>query len=339
MNEDQLNTFHDKISQHRDELLKWLNSDSEYKQIHIGNSKVREVLDVVSELKDVLEKIEEKKYGTCEVCQGEVEIEQLELDCTRRVCLDCYSDQQLRALERDLELAAKVQKQLLPGCLPSLKNVQISVMSEPASIVGGDYYDFFDCKIGMQGLVIGDVMGKGLPASMLMSNLQASLRILGPEYHDLGRLAERLNELFLYNTKLIRFISLFLGLIDEENERLLYCNAGHHPPILFRASTNSIKTLSPTGPAIGLTPQADFYQETIRFTKGDTLLLYTDGLSEARNESGEEFGEGRIIDFIKTHHNQSVENIQRSLYKYVKQFAHKIDDDATMMIVKVDQKI
>lgn len=336
MNDEQINIFQDNISQHRDELLKWLNSDSDDKNIHLGTSKVSEVLQIVSELKDVLEKIEQKKYGICEVCHGKVETEQLEQDCTRTVCLACYSDEQLHALERDLELAAKVQQQLLPCCVPSLKNINISVMSEPASIVGGDYYDFFNCKNGFQGLVVGDVMGKGLPASMLMSNLQASLRLLGPDYHDLGQLATRLNDLFVFNAKLIRFISLFLGLIDGDNEQLVYCNAGHHPPLLWQKATNSVQALSPTGPAIGLTSQATFYQETVNFNQGDILLIYTDGISEARNDSSVEFGEERIINYIKEHNGQPAKDIQSGLLATVKQFASKIDDDATIMVVKVN---
>jgi sigma-B regulation protein RsbU (phosphoserine phosphatase) len=179
-------------------------------------------------------------------------------------------------------------------------------------------------------------MGKGLPASMLMSNLQASLRILGPEYNDLSQLAERLNELFLYNTKLIRFISLFLGFIDENNRRLLYCNAGHHPPLLWQADYNAVQTLGPTGPAIGLTSQAVFYQETVSLNPGDILLLYTDGISEARNDAGDEFGEERIISFLKDQSGASAEVIQSGLFTVVKNYTAKIDDDATIMVVKVE---
>lgn len=130
-------------------------------------------------------------------------------------------------------------------------------------------------------------MGKGLPASMLMSNLQASLRILGPEKNELHDVATRLNELFRFNLKLIRFISIFLGAVDKENRLIYYRNAGHHPPFLWNNSLQKVQLLNPTGPAIGLIPNAKFKSESIPFYSGDLLLLYTDGLVEARSSSGD----------------------------------------------------
>jgi sigma-B regulation protein RsbU (phosphoserine phosphatase) len=293
-------------------------------------------LDIVAEFKHLLEQIDKKEYGKCTVCEGEVELERLEQDCTTSICLDCYSEDQLRELERDLELAAKVQNQLLPSYIPSIKDTQIAVKYESARIVGGDYYDFFSLKNGYQGVAIGDVMGKGLPASMLMSNLQASLRILGSEYEKLEQLAAHLNRLFRYNLTLIRFISLFLGAINLATKEFIYCNAGQHSPLWWKADTKSINYLKPTAPAIGLIPEIDFKSKSIRIRKDDVLLLYTDGLIEARDQNDEEYSEARLSDYLKKNNHCSAEDILSGLWKDVKNFAKKNSDDRTAMVIKFE---
>ena len=128
-------------------------------------------MQVISQLDDALKRINTGNFGKCEECSdnSDVEIERLEMDYTTCVCISHYSERQIRALERDLELAARVQKQLLPRCVPALSGIEIAAHTEPAHIVSGDYYDFLLCPDGSQGVVVADVMGKGLAASMLMS--------------------------------------------------------------------------------------------------------------------------------------------------------------------------
>jgi sigma-B regulation protein RsbU (phosphoserine phosphatase) len=329
-----LQHFHQTISQHKDTLQEWLKSERSEKEIYLGDASLRDVLNIVSEFKELLEKIEQKEFGKCEVCQGEVEIDRLEQDCTTCICLDCYSDDQLRDLERDLELAAKVQQQLLPCCTPSMEGVQIAFRSKSARVVSGDYHDFFTLKSGYQGIVIGDVMGKGLPASMLMSNLQASLRILGPDYDKLDKLAAHLNRLFRYNLKLIKFISLFLGSIDLPERKFTYCNAGHHSPLWVQTKKNSVKWLKPTSPAIGLIPDAEFKSSEIRIDKEDIIVLYTDGLIESRNHEKEEFGEERLIESVKKGDKHTAEELVADIWNDVDAYAAHITDDITLMVVK-----
>jgi serine phosphatase RsbU (regulator of sigma subunit) len=203
MDEKKLIQFRKALSTHHDSLLDLVNTDSEETRLLLGGQGKHEVLQVVSRLNNVIQNIDKGEFAKCEYCEDEVELDRLEINCTTSVCLDHYSPDQLRDLERDLELAAKVQKQLLPCCVPSLKNVEIAFRSAPFHIVGGDYYDFFNHRSNNQGFVIADVMGKGLPASMLMSNLQASLRILGPESDELHTVMSRLNTLFCYNIRLL----------------------------------------------------------------------------------------------------------------------------------------
>jgi len=307
------------LSQHREELLEWLDSEPRQKEVCLCDSPESETESVISQLQQALESINSGSFGQCSQCEGEVEEDRLKLDCTTSVCLSHYTEAEIEALERDLELAAKVQKLLLPSCVPALYNIDIAFHAEAANIVSGDYYDFFVYNDGTQGVAIADVMGKGLPASMLMSNLQASLRILGPDYSTPDAVAVHLNKLFCNNSKLISFISVFLAAVDVERGIVTYCNAGHHPPILWQESTQTIRWLEPTGPAIGLTPGPVFKSNAIRFESGDLLLLYTDGLVEAKNGNGEEFGEARLASHLKENRNNGADKFLVSLLEKARQ--------------------
>jgi sigma-B regulation protein RsbU (phosphoserine phosphatase) len=334
MDHENAEKFRNELAQQRDKLVEWLNSDAYDKEIHLGGHSTKEVLKAVSELKEALENVDSGNFGKCTVCHETVDPELLELDYTQSVCLSHYPEEQLRALENDLELASKVQRELLPCCVPSLPDIQIAFHAEPAGIVGGDYYDFFGFKNGLQGVAIADVMGKGLPASMLMSNLQASLRILGPQYDELDSLMAKLNELFQRNLKLIRFITIFLAAIDKKSGIVEYCNAGHHPPILWEAATQKIQWLQPTGPAIGLTRDAQYKSNTLKIKPGDLLLLYTDGLVESRKGDGEEFGEDRLASFLIENHNKSANDFVKDLRDEAAGFAKKFHDDLSLIAIK-----
>jgi sigma-B regulation protein RsbU (phosphoserine phosphatase) len=334
MDKKSLNKFRQILTDHRDVLDTWLTSDSEDKETHLGGAPAQEVKEVVSRHNEALERIDGGKFGECIECRGEVEPERLELDFTTCVCLDHYSDSQKRLLERDLELAAKIQRQLLPHTVPTLPGVQIAAHTVPAQVVGGDYFDFFSYPDGSQGVAIADVMGKGLSASMLVSNLQASLRILGPEYPELHSLADRFNKLFLHNVKLISFISLFLVRIDEKAGMVYYCNAGHNPALRWEAASGTIHWLKPTGPAVGLTRSASYKSKELPFSPGDLLLLYTDGLVEARNPADEEFGKERLAAYVKEHLHQPAALFLEGLRETAKGFAGEFHDDVTLVVIK-----
>jgi sigma-B regulation protein RsbU (phosphoserine phosphatase) len=334
MEQSALDKFRSFLIAHRDELNSWLIEDDSGKSIRLAGKSLDSVIQVMSEIQQTLEKLDNGSFGKCEVCHEDVNTELLEVDFTSCVCIDHFSEKQIRSLERDLELAGKVQRQLLPCCAPLLPEIDIAMYSKPAQVVGGDYYDFFACQNGSQGLAIADVMGKGLSASMLMSNLQATLRIIGPEYHSPALIAKRLNELFVHNLKLIRFISIFIGIYSPENFTLQYSNAGHHPPFLWKAASEEMVLLYPTGPAIGLSKEPDFGFETVSFGKGDLLLLYTDGILEIRNDRGEEFGEENLKDTISKFNtleaSQIIEEIKSAAYR----FSSNPQDDISLMVLK-----
>lgn len=338
-------TFVNKIRRsllhHKNNLVEWVKNGDTSKGRCLaadGESVDCSVQDlkIISKIDEALGKVEHGTFGRCELCSGEVEEERLILDFTTCVCLDHYSPEQLRELERDLEMAAKVQQHLLPGSLPALNGVQMAVMARPAGIVGGDYYDFFRYKEQCQGFAIADVMGKGVQASMLMANLQASLRIMGPDYPDLTSLANRLNELFRFNLKQIRFITLFLAGYDPDSREMHYINAGHHPPLLWNAVSHSYQWLKPTGPAIGLFPETNYKLETRQFDESDMLVMYTDGLVEARNKEKKEFGLDGLAKYMQRNFAKPPQAFLNDLLSEVHTFGGVIRDDLTLMVLKMD---
>lgn len=329
--------FRESLSKHRDNLIEWLQKN-QFSPVHFSKGKEEIVLDsdldAVNELNEVLESMERGEFGQCELCEGTVETERLELDYTTKVCLAHYSEDQIRSLERELEMAAKVQRQMAPCNVPDLPGLEIHVYSQPAHIVSGDYYDFFKFQDGSPGIVIADVMGKGVSASMLMSNLQASVRILGSEYDQPETLTSRLNELFQHNISLIRFISVFIAKVDIETGSLIYCNAGHHPPVFYRPVPESINWLNPTAPAIGLTRDARFDSGSVEFRSGDLVLLYTDGVVEAKNSEGAEFGEEGLTAYVRSNPDLPVERFVTDLWDKVRRTGNEVHDDATLLALR-----
>ena len=339
-----LNRFREAFSTRSRILKEWLYSSDERKtHICLGLenniSCSEEDISILPEIDKAIEKIDNDEFGKCTVCHEDVEPEFLEFDFTKSVCLDHYSEEEKRLLERDLEMAAKLQRQLLPHQLPSVNGLQFAVHTEAAGIVGGDYFDFFCGTNNMQGIVIADVMGKGLPASMLMANLQASLRILGPENENMNELAGRINELFRFNAKLTGFISMFIGKVNSDTGSFEYCNAGHNPPIYYRAETGTVELLKPTGPAIGLITDSKYGLNSVKLGEGDILLLYTDGATESRNKDNQEFGIDRLISLVKNSAEKNADNLLSNIKDEVKSFTFGDSfDDITLLVVKKDSQ-
>ncbi len=290
---------------------------------------------VVMDVEEALHRHDQ--LGQCIICGEDVETELVELDFTANVCLDHFSEAEQRELESDLELAAKVQRHLYPVGTPALSGVQIAAHTAPARIVSGDYYDFFRHRETGQGIAIADVMGKGISASMLMSNLQASLRILAEQYETIDDLASHLNRLFVHNLRVIRFITMFLVALDEEERKLRYCNAGHNPALFWEARTRSVSWLQPTGPAIGLMKDAPYSEAEKSYEPGDILVLYTDGLAEARNVSGSDLGLDAISHFVAAHSDADADQLLNGLWQlFIDHSNGRRRDDATVIVVKFD---
>ena len=331
--------FRSIIKNKRDAVINWIRNSS-YDNLKLRLFEEEKIpsqrdLTILEDFDKSLERIESGDFGECSICKKEINRNELELDFTKQVCIDCYNEEEKKLLERDLEMAAKVQNYLLPNELPVLDGFQISVFSESAGIVGGDYFDFFCGIDNNQGIVIGDVMGKGLSASLLMSNIQASLRILGPDNHKMNILAERLNKMFRFNSKLISFISLFIAKLNTNSGLLEYCNAGHNPPLFFESNTNKISLLKPTGPAIGLTSNPTFNLSSIYLKPGDLIIMYTDGLTESRNDLNEQFTHERIKSILLDQNSNNANEILNVIKDEVIKFAKgRLHDDITVMVLK-----
>jgi len=334
-----LQRFRENLRQQGQNLREWLNNTpAKKKQMRLGPADERAVQAHLHVIDTALAKAENLTLGLCEVCHDYVETDRLEMDFTACVCIDHYSAEQKRRLETELELSHKLQKALLPQHMPEISGLQVAAFSQPAEIVSGDYFDFFRFRDDSHGFAIADVMGKGLPASMLMASLQASLRILGPENDSPAGVAQRLNALFCHNIHLIKFITLFLGSYNPATRALKYCNAGHNPPLLFRREKQTAQWLQPTGAAIGLAESFTFGVETVALSPGDVLVLYTDGVTEAMNAAREEFGENRLADFTRRKADLHPKDFIKALRLVLREFAdgQAHHDDVTILAGKVN---
>lgn len=259
------------------------------------------------------------------------------------VCLDHFSAEERERLEFELELSTKVQKALLPQQALEIPGMEVAAFSRPATIVGGDYFDFYRFRDGAYGLLIGDVAGHGMAASLIMASLQASLRILVPEYEEPDRVLQRLNQLFTHNINMTNFVSLFLARFDPRTRQLTYSNAGHNPPLLVRPQSNGEEPLSwlhPTGAAIGLVEEAEFGTATVTLEPGDLLLLYTDGVTEAMNPQDEEFGPQRVAELLRQDPYQPAQELIRRLRYQLSEFtgSQPLADDTTIVAYRMKRQ-
>lgn len=287
--------------QRRNLLEWWSNSSKSAKTLRLGDHPAEAVEDHLNVLDAAIDKADNEVLGICTVCHERVETHWLETNYTTCVCIEHLSVEERARLESELELSQKVQRALLPQSVPVLSDWELAAYSRPASIVSGDYFDFLRFKDGAPALVIADVMGKGMPASMLMASLQATLKIIVPEAASPEEVLVRANEIFCHNIYLTKFVSLAVMRLDLGGKTVSYANAGHNPPLLARATPgreSATIPLRPTGAAIGLVEDARFDMGRTTIEKGDVLLSYTDGVVESRSPTKEEFGEDRLSEFL-----------------------------------------
>lgn len=240
-----------------------------------------------------------------------------------------------RRAVQELEIAKQVQARLFPQTLPPLKTLEYAGICIQARKVGGDYYDFLDLGGGRLGLVIGDIAGKGIAAALLMANLQANLRsqcaiALGQP----RRLLRSVNQLFRENTPDGSFATLFFAEYDDHEGRLRYANCGHLCALLLR-SDNTIERLDSTATVLGVFQDWDCQIEECRVFPGDTLALYTDGITEAFNHGGDEFGEGRLSEALRRNRELCSQELLGAVVEEVRRFSpQEQNDDITLIVAK-----
>jgi sigma-B regulation protein RsbU (phosphoserine phosphatase) len=270
-------------------------------------------------------------------------------------------------LRREIDMATEVQRRLFPECPPQLATLDLAGLCIPARGVGGDYYDFIQLDDGRVGVAVADVAGKGISAALLMSTVQASLRSQAPTVGErLTELVCSMNRLLNRSTNSASYASFFYAQFDERTRRLTYVNAGHNPPLLVRAGGASAKRLevkrlaagaddgggvlvssekeeagtallTTGGPVIGLFDEFTYDQESLQTQPGDLIVAYTDGVTEARNPRGEEFGESRLHDLVAARAGLSAEALVAEVIERLRQWCRDTPqhDDVTLVVMKV----
>jgi len=300
-----------------------------------GETKLQEHLHVIDMS---LQKLEQGSLGVCEVCQGTVDAGLLRMDYTACVCLDHYSEQERRQLENDLELSQVVQRAMLPQRTPIIEGFDISAFSRPAQIIGGDYFDFLQFKDRTHGFVVADVSGHGVSAGMLMTSLQTAFQTLVPENNSPVAVLERINRLYIHNINFTTFVTIFFSRLDPATRTLTYANAGHNQAYFYQRGLNEETWLGPTGPAIGLMEEFKITPKELQLETHDILLLYTDGVTEAENSRGEQFGRERLADAVRRNGDLPATELIRMILQAVNEFADgtPVEDDITLVVYKAN---
>lgn len=256
-------------------------------------------------------------------------------------------------LARELEIGAEIQLQLLPSRCPHIQGLKLAANCKTASRVGGDYYDFIPidchldkskgntCESARWGVVIGDVMGKGVPAGLIMTMTRGMLRTEVLNNHSPARILQHLNYVMhndLENSN--RFVTLFYSEYNPQTRILSYSNAAHNPPLLWRAATDTIKRLDTLGMLIGLDTQTQYQEAQVQLRSGDTLIYYTDGFTDAVNQKGERLDEETLIQAFHwaCHHCRDPQEILDYLFNQVEQFIGSNTqniDDMTLIVIQV----
>jgi len=249
-----------------------------------------------------------------------------------------------KKMKRELALAGEVQSSFLPRELPSIPGWQLSVTLRPARETSGDFYDVNLLPNGRLGILVADVVDKGVGAALFMALNWILIRTYATEYPTQPELVlSTVNHRIMKDTDANQFVTVFYGILDPAAGTLVYCNAGHCPPYLINTQGDgAVQTLRKTGMALGVTEDVTWEQEVVQLVPGDVLMLYTDGVTEAQNAQGAFFGEDRLLESVQASLSRSAQDIRNAVTKDVDEFvgdAPQFDDIALAVIVRDSQRI
>ncbi len=292
------------------------------------------LLDLLSEVDSALHRMDEGTYGICPACNGSVETDRLLADPLVTLCLDHLSSDEQRALERDLELAARVQRGLLPRSDVGFQDWRVHYRYHPAGMVSGDYCDLI-LPANVEGelvFLLGDVAGKGVAASLLMTHLHAMFRSLASVDLALDKLLEMANSVFCQSTIAGQYATLICGRAGRRGE-IEIGSAGHLAALLI--SKEGVRQVCSTGVPLGMFGTSRYTIDRLQMEPGDSLLLYTDGISEATNTTGVEYGVSRLSTIAAERHGWVPQELAAACMKDVQNHSagHKQADDQTLMVV------
>jgi sigma-B regulation protein RsbU (phosphoserine phosphatase) len=236
----------------------------------------------------------------------------------------------------ELQQAREIQQNLLPKKVPQIPGFEISGAWEPAKVVGGDYYDVIRLSDTKLALCIADVSGKGISAALLMANVQAAVRAFATGLATPSEVCSRLNSVLCTNTATDKFVTLFYGVLDAKTGILRFTNAGHLQPVIV-SEEGSVARLVNEGALLGIFPDWQYEVSTVQLASGDLMVLFTDGITEAETESGEEFGEERLIASVAKLRHGGPQEVQAQLLAQVRAFSNRgLADDATLIVVSAN---
>ena len=238
-------------------------------------------------------------------------------------------------MARDLDQAAEIQQRYLPAVAPTIRGLDLAGHNAPCRTVGGDYFDFFPYEGSRVAMVLGDVSGKGMPASLLMMGLQARVQALAEEPKNLAEVMTRLNRLTSANCPANRFITVFFCILNGETGDLTFCNAGHNPPLIIRANGDS-EQLEGGGPVIGILPSIEYQEYHVSVEVGDTLVIYSDGVTEAADASDDEFETERLAEAVRRSRHLPATEIVEAIKQAVVDHAAGApqSDDITVIVAR-----
>jgi sigma-B regulation protein RsbU (phosphoserine phosphatase) len=313
--------FRSQLEQRRERLLSALHSSAEDSLSHL-----------LSEVDAALARMDKGTYGICETCHDPVEKERLLNDPLVRFCLDHLTREEQRALESDLELAARVQKGLLPPPELYAAGWQVRYHYEPAGPVSGDYCDVFESDGGLLFL-FGDVSGKGVAASMLMSHLHATFRSLARANLPLQRMVEAANRIFSESTLAGQFATLVVGRATDDGS-VEFVSAGHLP--VLHLGRNGATSEGATGVPLGMFTNSHFPVDQLSLSSGEVLLIYSDGLTEACNAVSEEYGVNRVKEAAQRHYAAAPDGLIAGCVTDLQNFAAgtKRADDLSLLVLR-----
>jgi sigma-B regulation protein RsbU (phosphoserine phosphatase) len=280
--------------------------------------------------------VEAMRRGVCDFVQKPWDNDQLVSTLRAEIGKGRARRQQHAHEQRELEEARRIQRTLLPASLPQVDGCEIATSWQPAAGVGGDCFDLIGFGRSRLALSIADVVGKGIPAALLMSNLQAAVRAFATDAAQPAELCQQVNRILCGNIAEGRFISFFYCVFDNDLGALTFANAGHYPPILVRAG-GSVERLVPGGPVMGVLADAAYEQGRVSLAAGDRLVLFTDGITEARRRDDTEFGEARLIALAVENRACSAPALQARLADAVASFTGgTFQDDATLIVLAAE---
>ena len=238
-------------------------------------------------------------------------------------------------MQEEVRLASQIQQNLLPKNAPDIPGYEIGGTNIPAQMVGGDYFDFIPISEGRWAICLGDVSGKGLPASLLMANLQATLR--GQTLLDAppGECLHRSNKLLYQSTSPEKFATLFYGILDTKHHSLAFSNAGHDNPFVMNQGVQKAR-LNAGGIPLGMMEEFSFEDDSVSLALGDTIILYSDGIPEAMNGDEDFFGEEQLAALLARHHSLTCAGLMEKILESVKSFTGTTpqSDDMTLVVVR-----